>query len=121
MRTSSEEKYLEEIYKAVNQRGYARVSDVAQSLDVSVSSVSKMVRKLAGYQLVEHERYQYIKMTEKGILVGKQLVLKHQILATFFQMIGLEKEEVEEEVNKIEHYISWSTIGKIHDFILRNE
>ncbi|MGB0090705.1 MAG: transcriptional regulator MntR, partial [Planifilum fulgidum] len=39
MPTPSMEDYLENIYKLINQKGYARISDIAEALEVHPSSV----------------------------------------------------------------------------------
>ena len=46
MPTPSMEDYLERIYQLIEDKGYARVSDIAEHLDVHPSSVTKMVQKL---------------------------------------------------------------------------
>jgi len=40
------EDYLERIYKLMEEKGYARVSDIAEGLSVHPSSVTKMIQKL---------------------------------------------------------------------------
>jgi Mn-dependent DtxR family transcriptional regulator len=46
MPTPSMEDYLEQIYSLIENKGYARVSEIAETLDVHPSSVTKMVQKL---------------------------------------------------------------------------
>jgi len=46
MPTPSMEDYLERIYLLMVEKGYARVSDIAEHLGVHPSSVTKMVQKL---------------------------------------------------------------------------
>jgi len=46
-RSESTEDHLERIQELVDQKGYARVADIAASLDLSRSAVSNMVRRLA--------------------------------------------------------------------------
>lgn len=40
------EEYLEKIYLAIEQKGYVRTKEIASSLNVLSSSVTKMMRKL---------------------------------------------------------------------------
>jgi Mn-dependent DtxR family transcriptional regulator len=44
--TPSMEDYLEKIYMAIEHKGYARSVDIASSLGVLPSSVTKMMQKL---------------------------------------------------------------------------
>ena len=46
-RSESTEDHLERIQELIEQKGYARVADLAASLKLSVSAVSNMVRRLA--------------------------------------------------------------------------
>ena len=46
MPTPSMEDHIEQIYLLIEEKGYARVSDIAEALCVLPSSVTKMVQKL---------------------------------------------------------------------------
>ncbi|MFM7804605.1 MAG: metal-dependent transcriptional regulator, partial [Verrucomicrobiota bacterium] len=46
-RSESTEDHLERIQELVDRNGYARVSDLAEALGLSSSTVSNMVRRLA--------------------------------------------------------------------------
>ena len=46
MPTPSMEDHIEQIYLLIENKGYARVSDIAEALSVLPSSVTKMVQKL---------------------------------------------------------------------------
>ena len=51
--SQSAEDYLERIHELIEQKGYARVVDIASSLKVKQASVTSMVQKLAeaGYRV----------------------------------------------------------------------
>ena len=57
MPTSTAEDYLERIYSLIQEKGYARVSDIAEALQVRPSTVTRMVQKLDEQNLLEYERY----------------------------------------------------------------
>lgn len=116
MRTASEEKYLEVIYRAASSEGYTRVTDIAQSLNVGVSSVTKMIRKLAEYHLVHFKRYREIKLTEQGVLEAKKLIVRQEVLSSFMGNIGVNKEDIKREVSMVEHYISENVLKKMELF-----
>lgn len=46
-RSESTEDHLERIQELIEEKGYARVADLAASLGLSTSAVSNMVRRLA--------------------------------------------------------------------------
>lgn len=117
MASPSAEKYLEEIYYAVSIKGFTSVTEVARSLNVSLSSVTKMVQKLNEEEYLQYHRYGKIHMTKKGLEKGKKLALNHKILEEFFQLIDLEEEQIHSEIANIEYYISSNAVSKIKDFI----
>lgn len=113
MASLSKEKYLIEIYYSVNDQGYARVSQLAKSLNVPVSTASKMIQKLKREELIHYQPYGIIMLTEMGLFKAAKITSNHQILAQFFRYIGFEEDKIEEEVTSIESYISSNAIEKI--------
>lgn len=110
MPTPSMEDYLENIYKLINQKGYARVSDIAESLDVHPSSVTKMVQKLDKDKYLVYEKYRGLVLTPKGKKIGKRLVDRHDLLEDFLRIIGVSEEQIYQDVEGIEHHLSWDSI-----------
>jgi Mn-dependent DtxR family transcriptional regulator len=104
------EDYLENIYKLINQKGYARVSDIAEALEVHPSSVTKMVQKLDRGKYLVYEKYRGLVLTPKGRKMGKRLVDRHQLLEEFLRIIGVSEELIYDDVEGIEHHLSWDSI-----------
>ena len=117
MNSPIEEKYLCEIYYAVERNGYARISELAKFLNVSASSVSRMAKRLNQSKLIEFERYGIITLTKKGLLEGKKLATRREILVQLYRIIGIEEKYVEKEVKNIENHISDHVIEKIELFL----
>lgn len=111
MPTPSMEDYLEKIYQLIQEKGYARTTDIADALQVNRSSVTKMIQKLDKNQYLIYEKYRGLMLTEKGNKIGKMLVDRHKILEEFLRIIGVKDEErIYNEVEGIEHHLSPSTI-----------
>ncbi|MDN4595248.1 transcriptional regulator MntR [Polycladomyces subterraneus] len=110
MPTPSMEDYLENIYKLIDQKGYARVSDIAEALDVHPSSVTKMVQKLDKDKYLVYEKYRGLVLTPKGKKIGKRLVDRHDLLEDFLRLIGVSEEKIYQDVEGIEHHLSWDSI-----------
>lgn len=110
MPTPSMEDYLENIYKLIDQKGYARVSDIAEALEVHPSSVTKMVQKLDRGKYLVYEKYRGLMLTAKGKKMGKRLVDRHDLLEDFLQIIGVSEEHIYDDVEGIEHHLSWESI-----------
>ncbi|MBA4494955.1 transcriptional regulator MntR [Paenactinomyces guangxiensis] len=117
MPTPSMEDYLENIYKLIEQKGYARVSDIAEALEVHPSSVTKMVQKLDQSKYLVYEKYRGLVLTPKGKKIGKRLVDRHHLLEQFLRLIGVSEELVYQDVEGIEHHLSWDSITCIENLV----
>ncbi|RST72947.1 transcriptional regulator MntR [Siminovitchia acidinfaciens] len=117
MPTPSMEDYIEQIYLLISNKGYARVSDIAEALEVHPSSVTKMVQKLDRESYLHYERYRGLILTSKGKKIGKRLVERHDLLERFLKIIGVEDENIYEDVEGIEHHLSWNSIDRIGDLV----
>ena len=117
MPTPSMEDYIEQIYMLIENKGYARVSDIAEALSVHPSSVTKMVQKLDKDDYLIYEKYRGLVLTPKGNKVGKRLVYRHDLLEQFLRVIGVKEEHIYEDVEGIEHHLSWDSIDRIGDLV----
>lgn len=117
MPTPSMEDYLERIYKLIDEKGYARVSDIAEGLEVHPSSVTKMIQKLDKDEYLIYEKYRGLVLTNKGKKVGKRLVDRHQLLEEFLELIGVQQENIYKDVEGIEHHLSWDSITRIETLV----
>ncbi|MDZ5711957.1 transcriptional regulator MntR [Jeotgalibacillus haloalkalitolerans] len=117
MPTPSMEDYIEQIYLLIDQKGYARVSDIAEALSVHPSSVTKMVQKLDKDEYLIYEKYRGLVLTKKGNKIGKRLVFRHELLEQFLSVIGVKDENIYNDVEGIEHHLSWNSIDRIGDLV----
>lgn len=117
MPTPSMEDYLERIYKLIDQKGYARVSDIAEGLEVHPSSVTKMIQKLDKDEYLIYEKYRGLVLTSKGKKMGKRLVERHQLLEDFLNVIGVNPDYIYKDVEGIEHHLSWNSITQIETLV----
>lgn len=83
--SQSAEDYLERIHELIQEKGYARVVDIASSLKVKQASVTSMVQKLAELGYLNYEKYRGLILTEKGRAVACGIKKRHQTLARFFR------------------------------------
>ncbi|MTH52373.1 transcriptional regulator MntR [Bacillus mangrovi] len=117
MPTPSMEDYIEQIYNLIEEKGYARVSDIAEALGVHPSSVTKMVQKLDKDEYLVYEKYRGLILTPKGKKIGKRLVYRHELLEQFMRIIGVEEDIIYNDVEGIEHHLSWNAIDRIGDLV----
>ena len=117
MPTPSMEDYLERIYKLVEEKGYARVSDIAEGLSVHPSSVTKMIQKLDKSSYLVYEKYRGLMLTNKGKKMGKRLIERHRLLESFLTTIGVQEENIYKDVEGIEHHLSSDSITCIETLV----
>ncbi len=118
------EDYIEQIFLLIENKGYARVSDIAEALEVHPSSVTKMVQKLDRGNYLIYEKYRGLILTSKGKKIGKRLVERHDLLEDFLRLledflriIGVKEENIYHDVEGIEHHLSWNSIDRIGDLV----
>lgn len=110
-RSESTEDHLERIQELIEQKGYARVADLAVSLRLTTSAVSNMVRRLARRGFVNYERYRGFTLTSTGQQVAQHVKSRHKILTEFLELLGLDTETVNREVEDIEHHLRPETLA----------
>ena len=112
------EDYLESIYILKQRNQIVRVKDLARYLKVKAPSVVEVLKKLKEKNLIVHEYYGYIELTEEGNNRAKALYEKHIMLKKFLhQILGIDERIAETDACKIEHYLSKETLERIVNFI----
>jgi len=108
--SQSAEDYLERIHELIEEKGYARVVDIASTLGVKQASVTSMVQKLAELGYLNYEKYRGLILTEKGRAVAVRIKKRHQTLARFFSLFGLDEQTQQQDIEGIEHHLSAETV-----------
>ncbi|MFW6072394.1 MAG: metal-dependent transcriptional regulator [Thermoplasmatota archaeon] len=112
-----EEEYLETIFDIVEDKGYAKVSDVAKELDLGLSAVTEMFQKLDDKGYIDYKKYSGVTLTEKGKGIAKSLLNSHKIWEDFFVKIGINRDTADEEACKIEHVVDLEITEKVDDLV----
>lgn len=116
--TASMEDYLETIFELIQEKGYARVTDIAQALDLQPSSVTRMIQRLDEQKFVVYERYRGLTLTDKGAAIGQAMRRRHRTLEVFLRQLGVADEAVvQKDVEGIEHHVSMGTMDCIRHFV----
>jgi DtxR family Mn-dependent transcriptional regulator len=82
---------------------------LARRLGVAPASVTNMLQKLAAGlpPLVEYERHRGVLLSAAGKRRALEVVRHHRLLETFlYEVLGYPIEEVHEEAERLEHFIS---------------
>ena len=116
-RSESTEDHLERIHDLVESKGYARVTDIAEALQLSRSTVSNMVRRLAKRGYVNYERYRGFTLTAEGVSVARHIRHRHRILTDLLQMLGLGEDVVVDDVEDMEHHLKPQTLQAFESLV----
>ena len=115
MPSQTAEDYLERIHELIEEKGYARVVDIASSLEVKQASVTSMVQKLGELGYLNYEKYRGLILTDKGRAVATSIQQRHETLARFFSLFGLAPETQQRDIEGIEHHLSPATVEVLAD------
>ena len=118
------EDYIEEIYILVLKNGQAKVTEIANGLNVKKASVTGALNLLAERKLINYAPYFPITLTAEGEEVAKNILSKHENITSFFvKVLGAEKSEASEIACKMEHIVSqkiFDNMLKLTDFVEKN-
>ena len=94
--------------------------ELADHLRISPASVSRMLVRLAGMGLVEHEPYHGATLTREGERAALEVVRHHRLLELYLhEKLGYPPDLVHDEAEKLEHYISEEFEARIYEALGR--
>jgi len=116
--TPSLEDYLEAIWTICLRENVARVKDIAKCMAVTTPSVVSALNVLLEKNLIKHESYGYIELTDQGALKAKEVDEHHKLLFTLLnEIFGINAGIASKDACKIEHHLSKETVKRIEQFI----
>lgn len=111
--TRAVEDYLEQIYNLIEQKGYARVVDIAENLGLAQASVTNMIQRLDAEGYIIYEKYRGLTLTDNGRKVGESITRRHEWLTRLLRHFNLDEDTIYEDVEGMEHHISRPTLEVI--------
>ena len=111
----SAEDYLEQILVLLEEKGYARSTDIAESLGVTKPSVSVAMKKLRENGYISMEKGGLISLTDKGYPIARRTYDRHQTLTKFFFFFFVDEAIARNDACKIEHDISEESFAAIRN------
>jgi len=115
--TQALEMYVKTVHELEEEFGSAAPSDIAERLAVKAPSVTSALQKLDALGMAEYQRYQHVKLTEKGRKIAKVLDKRHRTIRDFLLLIGVDEEIAMSDACEIEHIVHKETIDKIAQFM----
>jgi DtxR family Mn-dependent transcriptional regulator len=116
--TASIEDYLEAISILSSRNKTVRVKDIAAFLDVKMPSVNSALRVLKEKELITHEAYGHVELTEKGLEKAQEIYKRHRLISKFFQeILNVPYEIADEDACRVEHVVSPETLENLTAFM----
>ena len=118
--TKHEEDYLKALFYLTVEldTNEAGTNQLAEHLEVTPASVSNMLKKLRGKELVSYEKYGKLQLTNKGREIATLMVRKHRLWETFLQgHLNFTWDEVHEVAEQLEHVKSEKLIAELDKFL----
>lgn len=115
--TPRNEDYVEIIYELIREKGYAKPVDIASHLHVQPPTVTAMLERLDSEQLIHHEKYGGIVLTEKGESMARSLGERHALLVSFLKLFGVEETTAQKDTEGLEHYVDTRTLDLLARFV----
>jgi Mn-dependent DtxR family transcriptional regulator len=111
--------YLLTIHKLKENRGFARVTDIAKDLDLTKGSVSTMLNNLKKRELIrEEEDCKFVVLTELGHEEVHRILSSRTLLYYFLKdFVGVDEETAQNDSCQMEHLMSPKTSEKFFNFM----
>jgi DtxR family Mn-dependent transcriptional regulator len=113
-RSASVEDYVRAIYGLAERGEPVTNASLSGRLEVSASSASGMVTKLAQQDLVEHVPYRGIELTPQGRQLARAVLRRHRLIESYLvSELGYTWDEVHTEADLLEHVVSDRLVDRI--------
>jgi len=111
------EDYLEAIYTLSREKGFAKVMELSEMLDVKPATVSEMLEKLSRMGYVDYKKRSHVRLTEKGIRKAMSLREKRNIVIKFLKALGVSEDVAERDACVLEHVLHPETLRQLRNFV----
>lgn len=119
MLSYTEENYIKAIYR-LSEGGEKAVStnELADHLSTKAASVTDMVKRLSGKDLISYEPYYGANITRQGKTHALMIIRKHRLWETFLvNKLNFNWDEVHDVAEQLEHIQSTLLIEKLDEFL----
>jgi len=113
------ENFVKAIYKnEKHDNNDTKPGNIAAVLGISNAAATDMAKKLAARDLLHYQKYQELKLTEKGNKMALNVVRKHRLWESLlFKMFDMSLHEIHRESEILEHQTSDFLANKISEYL----
>ena len=116
--STSLEDYLEIILQLVQERGEARVKEIAARKSVRMASVTGALKRLAHEDLIKYKARETVTLTESGHELANRILQRHEFITRFLtEILGVSAETASRDACSIEHIISLESLDRLAGFV----
>ena len=116
--TPALEDYLEVIYQLSQENGTARISDIAQKMDIAKPSVTQAITALRREGMVYQDRYGPVLLTPKGEKRASEVWYRHRVIRRYLEeALQVSPATADHDACIMEHNISEETFAQIEKWL----
>ena len=116
--THSAAHYLMTILELLEEKGYARVTDIAKRMNITRGSCSISLKPLKKRGLVVEDHNKFLRLSDEGKRLAEIVEQNDELLEKFFhKVLGVDSEQAEIDACKIEHLLSLESSMKLLAFM----
>ncbi|MBE7557982.1 metal-dependent transcriptional regulator [bacterium] len=116
--THSSAHYLRAVAQLLEQKGYARVTDVARQLEITKAAASQGVAILKSRGLVCEDEARMLSLTDTGRTLIAAIERNFAVLSAFFeQILDVPSEIARADACKMEHLLSPETAANLQGLL----
>jgi len=115
------EEYLEAIYRLQERNGSAKTTELAKLLNVALGTITNTVESMEKQNLIVHEPYKGVKLTDKGRKIALDVVRRHRLSERLLtDVLRLEWSKAHDAACKLEHIFADKELSRPLEKALRN-
>jgi DtxR family transcriptional regulator, Mn-dependent transcriptional regulator len=100
------------------ERGYARVTDVARHLNITVGSASTNLKGLKNKKLIIEDDNRFLQLSDEGERLAVAVIARKKVFKAFLiKVLKVDETQAEVDACKTEHLLSAETGRRLHEFL----
>jgi len=116
--SSKKEDYLRVIYNIIKRKGYARIKDISNDMNVHPSSATEMMKKLADKGLIVYEKFGGVTLTPQGEDIAISISKRHETFTKLLEMLLIPSKIAQKDAHTLEHGLHPKTILQLTRFLV---